>query len=102
MVPLFDLVCEVCGRRVLGVPVTRVQAKCANGDLCKFIVHASEATDTTFALGDYTERVLASIGVTKERYVEAKSLFGLAPTCNCPERKEWLNKVGKWIGIGSP
>ena len=50
-------------------------------------------------LGDYTERLLASIGVTKDRYVAAKKLFGLAPTCGCAERQAWLNRVGKWLGL---
>jgi hypothetical protein len=47
-------------------------------------------------LGDRTEQLLASLGVTKERYVEAKKRFGLPPTCDCPERREWLNRVGAW------
>lgn len=47
-------------------------------------------------LGDYTERLLSSIGVTQDRYKAAKELFGLAPTCNCDKRKAWLNRVGEW------
>lgn len=47
-------------------------------------------------LGDWTERQLARIGVTKDRYLAAKELFGLAPTCNCQQRKEWLNRVSAW------
>lgn len=47
-------------------------------------------------LGDLTERWLTKIGVTKERYIEAKQMFGLAPTCNCEKRKEWLNSVIDW------
>jgi hypothetical protein len=53
-------------------------------------------------LGDYTERLLKSIGVTPERYVAAKAFAGLAPTCNCAARKEWLNKVGEWWASLSP
>lgn len=52
-------------------------------------------------LGDYTEKVLKSIGITEDKYKEAKKLFGMAPTCGCRKRKEWLNKVGKHFGIGS-
>lgn len=48
-------------------------------------------------LGDYTERMLASIGVTKEHYVEAKSLFGMVPSCWCPDRQDWINRVGDWV-----
>jgi hypothetical protein len=53
----------------------------------------------SFGLGDYTEQLLASIGVTKERYVEIKEKFNLAPTCDCEARKEWLNKVGRWLRL---
>ena len=47
-------------------------------------------------LGDWTEQGLKRIGITPERYVEAKRLFGLRPTCGCEGRKEWLNRVGEW------
>ncbi len=50
-------------------------------------------------LGDYTEQLLSSIGVTKDRYRAAKELFGLAPTCNCESRQQWLNTVGAWLGL---
>lgn len=48
-------------------------------------------------LGDFTERVLRSFGITQERYCEAKRRFGLCPECWCEERKAWLNKVSDWI-----
>lgn len=47
-------------------------------------------------LGDWTERQLKKIGVTPERYVQVKKLFGLAPTCGCDSRKKWLNGVSDW------
>ncbi len=47
-------------------------------------------------LGDWTERMLSKAGVTQERYAAAKEMFGMAPTCNCAKRKEWLNKVSDW------
>lgn len=47
-------------------------------------------------LGDLTEAMLASLGVTPERYCEAKRIFGWCPECQCEERKEWLNKVTQW------
>lgn len=47
-------------------------------------------------LGDWVETQLRSLGITEDRYKEAKEKFGLAPTCNCPARKEWLNKVSSW------
>ena len=56
----------------------------------------SDGRATTRGLGDYTEQLLTSLGITKERYQAAKQLFGLAPTCNCETRKEWLNRVSEW------
>lgn len=52
--------------------------------------------NSQFNLGDFTENILESIGVTKARYIEAKKLFGLSPTCNCELRKQWLNRVSDW------
>lgn len=52
--------------------------------------------DDTRGLGDYTESLLQSVGITKERYVAAKEMFGLAPTCGCDSRREWLNRVSDW------
>jgi hypothetical protein len=48
-------------------------------------------------LGDNVERMLKTLGITPERYVEVKKLFGLPPTCGCAKRREWLNKVGRWL-----
>lgn len=47
-------------------------------------------------LGDWTENLLSSVGVTKEWYLAAKEKFDLAPTCGCDARKEWLNAVSDW------
>ena len=51
---------------------------------------------STGGLGDFTERMLKTIGVTEDRYKAVKELFGLSPTCNCEKRKEWLNEVSRW------
>lgn len=48
-------------------------------------------------LGDYTESMLASVGITKDRYAAAKESLGLAPTCGCAKRQEWLNRAGAWL-----
>lgn len=53
-------------------------------------------------LGDRVESMLKSIGVTEDRYKQAKELFGLPPTCNCSARKAWLNKVGEWWSLSNP
>lgn len=48
-------------------------------------------------LGDYTKQLLTSMGITKESFQTIKVKFGLAPTCSCDTRQEWLNKVHKWF-----
>ena len=59
------------------------------------------APDTTArGLGDYAERMMKSLGITEDRYAEIKEKFGLPATCNCTARRNWLNAVGKYIGIG--
>lgn len=47
-------------------------------------------------LGDAVARLLGRIGVTEDRYKEAKERFGLPPTCNCADRQAWLNRVSLW------
>lgn len=47
-------------------------------------------------LGDYTERLLSSVGITKERYKQVKEIFGLAPECRCEKVQKWLNRVSEW------
>jgi hypothetical protein len=71
----------------------------ATGDNSSSAESSTLAQDSNFLLGDYTEQLLSSLGVTKDRYSAAKELFGLAPTCDCQVRKEWLNKVGAWLGL---
>lgn len=52
-------------------------------------------------LGDKVEKLLTSVGITEDRYKQIKQMFGLPPRCNCRQRKEWLNKVGRWFaGLG--
>jgi len=47
--------------------------------------------------GDNLEKALKKLGITSERYIEVKKIFGLPPNCGCAARREWLNKVGHWI-----
>ena len=51
-------------------------------------------------LGDHVANTLKCFHLTPEQYREAKRKFGLPPTCNCTQRQEWLNKVGRLFGIG--
>jgi hypothetical protein len=41
-------------------------------------------------LGDVTETILSSVGLTKERWSEI-----IGGPCGCGERQQWLNKVGQ-------
>jgi len=41
----------------------------------------------------------ASLGVSEERYLAAKAVLGLDPTCRCPERRKWLNEMGARLGV---
>jgi hypothetical protein len=49
-------------------------------------------------LGDAAEAMLSSVGITKELVAAIKKKVGLPPTCNCEDRKEWLNRVGQQFG----
>jgi hypothetical protein len=51
-------------------------------------------------LGDMVEAGLKAVGITEERYKEAKAKIGLSRDCNCGKRKAKLNAIGKKIGIG--
>lgn len=55
-----------------------------------------EKKPSKYGWGDGVTAALKKIGVTEERYKAVKELFGLPPTCGCPQRREWLNKVGRW------
>jgi hypothetical protein len=41
-------------------------------------------------LGDVTETVLSSVGLTKQKWQEI-----IGGPCGCGERQAWLNKVGQ-------
>lgn len=56
----------------------------------------SERPEVAGGWGDAVTKALKKIGITEERYKEVKAMFGLPPTCGCPQRREWLNKVGRW------
>lgn len=50
-------------------------------------------------VGDRLAAALKKLGVTEERYAAAKAAIGLPPTCGCKERREWLNRLGDWLGV---
>jgi hypothetical protein len=75
--------CEACGYVLLRTYKSMPHRMCHSGN----------------GLGDILERELTRMGITQSRYKEIKERFGLPPTCNCEKRKQWLNKVGRYIGI---
>jgi hypothetical protein len=63
---------------------------------CRLTGEVDPVQEQHEGLGDWTEQMLKQIGVTPERWGEAKALVGLDPSCNCATRKAWLNKVSDW------
>lgn len=77
-------VCRRCGRvNHTGAPDANVVAHCRY--------------NPSPGLGDLIARWLAAVGVTKSRYRRLKVRWGLADACNCAERQEQLNRLGRWI-----
>lgn len=60
------------------------------------VAYADHGESRQPGLGDYTEALLKTLGITQDRYKAAKELFGLPPTCNCDDRIAWLNRVSDW------
>ena len=81
--------CARCGREYVGTRAGETLAQCG-------VKTKSTSSRPTAGAGDRLEAILSSVGITQDRYKEAKKLFGLPPTCNCGKRKEWLNRVGEW------
>lgn len=81
-----------CGRKRLGLKSKTRRVR---------IPHTPPVPVTEFGLGDRVESLLASVGITKDRWLEAKKIVGLPPTCGCQSRQEYLNKVSAWWrGLG--
>ena len=78
--------CKVCGTWVAAKDCARTFRNCGTPG----------TVTPPKKLGDWTEHQLARLGVTPESYSAAKEKFGLAPTCNCAERKRWLNAISDW------
>jgi hypothetical protein len=48
-------------------------------------------------LGDHLAAWLANHGIAPASYRRWKVRWGFTDACNCPERKEKLNRVGRWV-----
>jgi hypothetical protein len=62
-------------------------------------IEQRQATAEPTRLGDKIGSVLESVGVTPERWREAKAAIGLPATCNCDARKAWLNALDAKLGL---
>ena len=91
------MVCAICGKSEeisdTTIPPSKYYRNCSvSGIPSGSVNHPPSA-----GLGDLAEHLLASLGVTKEKYLAVKQACGLPPTCNCDARKEWLNRVSDWL-----
>jgi hypothetical protein len=50
-------------------------------------------------LGDRVEAIFAALGATKSRMDVLAMVLGW-DNCGCEDRKEWLNAIGKRLGVG--
>ena len=94
------MICDLTCRELAGRYLYHCKVCDKTTSLGKFIDPAilnRGCLEGDHGLGDTTEKILRSMGITKERYVEIKQLFGLQPICNCDARREWLNKVGEYF-----
>lgn len=48
-------------------------------------------------LGDMVAAGLSSVGITKDRVAAV-----VGRDCGCAERQDWLNRLGRRLGIGGP
>ena len=80
--------CRVCDRVISGGLPTGTRARCG------------VSQNIGIGLGDILERELKRLNITQEAYIKLKVRFGAMPTCNCEKRKQWLNRVGKYLGVG--
>lgn len=101
-----DDICSACPVRMArvkstyqGPDLSGIEAKhggqlwLENGEITERLSDGTE-----YLVGDWVEAHLTRIGMTKERWIEIKTAVGAAPTCDCDERKEWLNRVGTKFG----
>lgn len=60
-----------------------------------FVLHGCKARPVKQGLGDMVAGGLSAIGITEERV--SKLVGG---DCGCSKRKEFLNQLGRKLGIG--
>lgn len=99
--PDFEGICTQCGRAVPPRRAKNCPAKSRENNP----VAVRPKPEKRAELGDLTERMLKSLGVTQERVEACLKKVGLPPHCGCAERKEamnqWSMKVRAWLS-GEP
>lgn len=68
-----------------------------NGDTITVDEHHPAYPRPRPGLGDMVAAGLSSVGITKDR---VSAVVGRG--CGCAERQEWLNRLGRRLGIGGP
>lgn len=92
MKPTFPLAEMTCDGDQCACPYCGAKAKKpARG----FVLHGCIHRPTKQGLGDMVAGGLSALGITEER---VSQLVG--GDCGCSKRKEFLNKLGRRIGIG--
>lgn len=87
-------VCRQCGK-----PISAgIRRTCRKKKVYDQEVQVGPKAESPFALGDFVEARLTSIGITTKSWCEFKKQYGLPAGCNCPARKEWLNRFGEQFG----
>jgi len=89
-----ELFCEDCGIELRG----RWNAKQLPPRNCP--ANATTLPESKPQLGDRLESLLKKVGITEEKYRELKAMAGFSPTCNCPQRRRFLNKLPAALALG--
>jgi hypothetical protein len=84
-----DLRCRVCGHQARRLPTFR---ECRPPPVEVW---------RPFMVGDFVERCLTRIGVTKERVERWTRTDGKSGGCGCEARQRWLNDAGVRVQVAA-
>jgi hypothetical protein len=84
-----DLRCRVCGHQARRLPTFR---ECRPPPVEVW---------RPFMVGDFVERCLTRVGVTKERVERWTRTEGTPGGCGCAARKKWLNDAGARVQVAA-
>ena len=80
-----SLTCPTCGHVALRLPTYRT---------CRPVPAVIVPRPKRFMLGDFVERCLTAVGVTRARAEKWTRTAGTSGGCGCDNRKKWLNDFG--------